>query len=186
MYNDDLSPTVMAGKNTTMTFLRNEKFLVRFETPIDPTLDAVPFYVAPHWHPTHDEIFLVIKGRMQVTVGSTTRIFAPEDGEVCVPKGTVHSIQTFKGEHLIFEERTEPMDDIKEVFFRNLPPLDGGLPTNLDEAMQIALAAYHGDARPVLPLHIFWLENVFIAILGGILAPLLGWKRKYTSVKKEN
>jgi len=65
--------------------------------------------VPPHWHDTHDEIHRVVKGRVQATLGSETRIYTPEDGEIFVPRGVVHSLKMFQGEDVIFEEKTKPM-----------------------------------------------------------------------------
>ena len=62
-----------------------------------------------HWHETHDELFRVIKGRMEVMIGSNTRIYVPEDGEIRIPKGVAHSSRCFIGEETIIEERTDPM-----------------------------------------------------------------------------
>jgi len=66
-------------------------------------------FVPPHWHETHDELFRVIKGRMEATIGSNTRIYVPEDGEILIPRRVVHSLRCFIGEEAIIEERTEPM-----------------------------------------------------------------------------
>jgi mannose-6-phosphate isomerase-like protein (cupin superfamily) len=66
-------------------------------------------FVAPHWHEKHDELFRIIKGRMEVMIGSNTRVYVPEDGEIRIPKRVVHSLRCFIGEETIFEERTEPM-----------------------------------------------------------------------------
>ena len=68
-----------------------------------------PLFVAPHWHETHDKLFRVIKGRMEATIGSNTRIYAPEDGEIRIPKRVVHGFRSFIGEETIIEERTDPM-----------------------------------------------------------------------------
>ena len=71
----------------------------------DKETPAVPL----HWHELHDELFCVLKGRIQVRIGNETRIYVPEDGEVRIPKLTLHSLKFFSGEECIFEERTEPM-----------------------------------------------------------------------------
>jgi len=75
---------------------------------LNSTADDIAFSVPPHWHDTHDEIHHVIKGRMEVTLGSETKIYTPEDGEIFIPRGVVHSIRAFK-EDAIIEERTQPM-----------------------------------------------------------------------------
>jgi mannose-6-phosphate isomerase-like protein (cupin superfamily) len=62
-----------------------------------------------HWHETHDEIFRVLKGEIEVTVGSSVKLYRPEDGEVRIPKGIPHSLKTYPGVECIVEERTDPM-----------------------------------------------------------------------------
>ena len=46
-----------------------------------------------HWHEMHDELFRVVQGRTQVRIGNETRIFVPEDGEVRIPKRTLHGLK---------------------------------------------------------------------------------------------
>jgi len=157
-----------------MSFLRNEPYLTRMHISVtDKEIPSVPL----HWHELHDELFRVLKGRIEVRIGNETRIYVPEDGEVRIPKRTLHSLKFFSGEECIFEERTEPMDEEKEMFFRNLNHMmEGKEGRNL---FQLALIFYHGDLRPAFPWHFPWLEKAFVIILGGYLAPLLGYKLKY-------
>lgn len=82
------------------------------KTHITGAPDADILEVPLHWHETHDEIFLVIKGRLQVRIGPSVRLYGPEDGEVRIPKRVEHSLKSRKGEECIFYERTEPMVDI--------------------------------------------------------------------------
>lgn len=63
----------------------------------------------PHWHETHDEFIRVIEGRMEIMLGSTVNVYTPEDGDVKIAKGVVHSLRTLKGVKCIFDERTDPM-----------------------------------------------------------------------------
>ena len=77
----------------------------------DKETPAVPL----HWHELHDELLRVLKGRIQVRIGNETRIYVPEDGEVRIPKLTLHSLKFFSGEECLFEERTEPM--VSFLFF---------------------------------------------------------------------
>ncbi|KAG5639763.1 hypothetical protein H0H81_000043 [Sphagnurus paluster] len=129
--------------------------------------DAETLYVPPHWHDTHDEILRVVKGKLEITLGSVARVYTPEDGEVLIRKGVVHSLRSLKGVACTFYERTDPMvgasysvlrqpkDDEKEIFFRNMFG-NGKLATNL---FAIALIAYQGDTIPALPGHFIWLEK---------------------------
>lgn len=175
---EQLPETITYGKGMTMTFLRNEAYMVKNVTSGDADADAL--YVPPHWHETHDEIIRVVEGKMEIMLGTSVREYTSEDGDVVIPKGVVHSLRTFKGVACTFYERTDPMDDEKEIFFRNLLE-KGGMSTNVFDAM---LIFYHGDAVPVLPGHLTWLEKFFVTLIGGYIAPLLGYKRKYESLKK--
>lgn len=71
--------------------------------------DKPPPSVPLHWHEMHDEIFRVVKGRMIVRIGNESRIYVPEDGEVRIPKGVLHSLNFFSGEECIFEDKTDPL-----------------------------------------------------------------------------
>ncbi|KAF8902603.1 hypothetical protein CPB84DRAFT_1775781 [Gymnopilus junonius] len=162
----------------TWTFLRNEPYLARVQ--VAAITDGETLYVPPHWHEMHDELFRVIKGRLAVMIGKEWRDYVPEDGEIRIPKGVVHSLRGFKGEETIFEERTEPMDPEKEIFFRNLLT-DGKVPTSFFYVMTVA---YHGDMRPALPGHIKWLERGLVTLVGYYIAPLFGYRVKYEGYKK--
>jgi mannose-6-phosphate isomerase-like protein (cupin superfamily) len=43
-----------------------------------------------HWHESYDEYIHVNKGRIRVTIGDVTRECGPEDGDLKIPKFTVH------------------------------------------------------------------------------------------------
>ncbi|KDR77298.1 hypothetical protein GALMADRAFT_139292 [Galerina marginata CBS 339.88] len=172
---DALPPTIDLGHQSTMTFLRNDPYLTRVR--VAPLTDHETLYVPPHWHETHDELFRIVKGRMRVLIGTEWKTYVPEDGEVLIPRRTVHSLQCFQGEETIFDERTEPMDPGKEIFFRNFL-VTGRVPTNF---LYVMVVSYNGDMRPSLPGGIKWLESWLVTILGGYIAPLLGYKIKYDS-----
>ncbi|KAF8800652.1 hypothetical protein BYT27DRAFT_7148536 [Phlegmacium glaucopus] len=169
------------GNGSRMTFLRNEPFLTRVH--VSATADEAALFIPPHWHELHDEIFRVLKGRLEVRIGNDTRIYVPDDGEVRIPKRVVHSLRFFPGEECIMEEKTEPMDEEKEMFFRNMMGTMGdGVPTK--DILQVALIAYHGDLRPAFPWRSPWLEKAFVSIFGGYIAPLFGYKLKYYAKAK--
>ncbi|KAH9474776.1 hypothetical protein JR316_0013241 [Psilocybe cubensis] len=174
---DALSPVLDLGHQSTMTFLRNEPYLARVH--VAAITDAETLNVLPHWHDKYDELFRVIKGRLRVRIGDVTRDYTAEDGEILIPRGTIHSLHGFKGEETIFEERTDPMDGEKELFFRNLLE-DGKTPTSL---LQVLVVGYQGDMYIPLPGHIKWLEKAFVIIFGGYIAPLFGYKNRYSSYK---
>jgi len=89
------------------------------------------------------------------------------------------------------------------MFFRNLNHMMEGKEGLERSLFQATLIFYHGDLRPALPLHFPWLEKAvsdnqlshksaehscsglqFVIILGGYLAPLLGYKLKYYAKAK--
>lgn len=61
----------------------------------------------------HDEYMRVIEGRLEVTLEGKTFVVTPSDDQVLIPKGQAHSLKSFKGERLVFEERTAPPGDYK-------------------------------------------------------------------------
>ncbi|KAF8893020.1 hypothetical protein BD779DRAFT_1508385 [Infundibulicybe gibba] len=173
-----LPDTIAVGKGISMTFLRNQPYLARVEIGGGPDDDAL--VVPLHWHETHDEYIHVLEGRLEITLGSHIKSYDHHDGPVCIRKGVVHGLRSARGVRCVFEEKTEPMDEHKEIFFRNLVR-SGKQATNVFEAMQVF---YHGDTRPAFPIHIMWLEKMFVSVVGNFLAPMLGYERKLESLKK--
>ncbi|KAG6907540.1 hypothetical protein DXG01_008576 [Tephrocybe rancida] len=145
------------AKKVQQTFLRNEPYIVL--NHFSGHADADTLYVPPHWHETHDEIIRVVKGKMEIRLGSSVREYTQEDGDVVISKGVVHSLRTFKGVECTFYERTDPMDDEKEIFFRNMLAniSSNSRGPGLLDAM---VAFYHGDAYPAFPGHVVWLEKL--------------------------
>ncbi|KIJ69416.1 hypothetical protein HYDPIDRAFT_164960 [Hydnomerulius pinastri MD-312] len=168
--------TISMGKGLSMTFLRNEPWISRVRI----TADADQLKVPPHWHETHDEIFQVVQGKMKYMIDGVTKIYTPVDGVIRVPKGVIHSLESIRGVETVFEEKTTPMDDEKELFFRNL--FAPGV--KLNNLLHIFPTFYYGDAIPSLPGGFKWLDKLFAMILGGWLCPLLGYGRTWTSLKK--
>lgn len=69
----------------------------------------------------------IIIGKAFITVHGITSIVDSNSGEICVPIGVVHewglSEENNNQEDLIIWERTEPIDEQKEIFFRNMVSL---------------------------------------------------------------
>ncbi|KAF2728576.1 hypothetical protein EJ04DRAFT_449038 [Polyplosphaeria fusca] len=87
------------------------------------------WHVGAHWHEAYDEVMRIAKGRAKIRLGNTFRVIGPEDGEIFIPKFVVHDIMRADvdakvgegdDEELWIEERGEPVDGSKEVFFRNV------------------------------------------------------------------
>ncbi|KAJ3897978.1 hypothetical protein F5879DRAFT_673014 [Lentinula edodes] len=68
------------------------------------------FRVPSHWHEDHDEIMTIYEGRLKITLGGQTKVYTPESGEVFIPRGVPHSIESFKGEACLASERTNPTE----------------------------------------------------------------------------
>ncbi|KJA17826.1 hypothetical protein HYPSUDRAFT_46012 [Hypholoma sublateritium FD-334 SS-4] len=175
-YDSALPATIPVGQGVSMTFLRDHAHLSRVHIE-KGVLEE--FQVPAHWHEEHDELFRVIEGRLEVRLGPETKFCTAADGEICIPKGIVHSLRVVMGEECIFEERTDPMDDGKELFFRNA--LAGG--KQVRHFFQAMLIMYHGDTRPALPLHSKWLEKTLVSVIGYYVAPFLGYKLAVPSLK---
>ncbi|KAG6868346.1 hypothetical protein C0993_004686 [Termitomyces sp. T159_Od127] len=84
-FSPEFPETIAFGKGGTMTFLRNKSYLVLNQF----SGEADALYVPPHWHETHDEVFRVVKGRIEVRRNANIKICTPEDGDVVIRKGVV-------------------------------------------------------------------------------------------------
>ncbi|KAF5379639.1 hypothetical protein D9757_009183 [Collybiopsis confluens] len=170
------SDTVNLARGVTLTFKPQER-IARVIGAQDDDIFLVPL----HWHENHDELITVLEGKIKVTLGQEVKICTPESGTVFIPRGTPHALESFKGIPAVVIESTNPSDfDTKELFFRNLFALPGGMDGSLIPIMQVF---YHGDGYPAFPLHWKWLEKSFVTVLGGFIAPLLGYRIKYNSMK---
>ncbi|KAK7460860.1 hypothetical protein VKT23_008791 [Stygiomarasmius scandens] len=179
MSNSSLPESVSVVKGVTMTFLRNEPYISR--VVISDAADTEQLFVPAHWHEKHDEIMRVVKGKLDIMLGSTWKTYTPEDGEVFIGRGVVHSLRSHKGVETVFQERTSPMDEEKELFFRNIFAVPGRMNAKVLPVMQVF---YHGDTVPAFPLHLPWLEKLFMTILGCYLAPWFGYRLTHDHLKK--
>ncbi|KAF8209634.1 hypothetical protein K438DRAFT_1572654 [Mycena galopus ATCC 62051] len=150
----------------TMTVLQNP-----LRTHIVITGEGDKFYVPPHWHAAHDENHVVLKGRLIITQDGVRRVIGPEDGACLTKRGVIHSLEAFPGEELVLEETTTDEEDQKIYFFRNMGVL--GMKASLLRVMQVF---YYADTYPKFPTGLRWLERGFIIVLGGWIAPMLGYK----------
>jgi hypothetical protein len=95
--------------------------------------------VTSHWHEKYIEHMRINQGYLLITVGTSTRIYGPEDGTIDILPFQIHSISQgtipaakpylaqrnglkpgWEEEDVVFEEWNTPVDGQKEVFFRNL------------------------------------------------------------------
>ncbi|KAE9406549.1 hypothetical protein BT96DRAFT_934026 [Gymnopus androsaceus JB14] len=173
----DYPDTVVVAQGVIMTF-QDQIRTVTVSGRIGESLS-----VPAHWHEKHDEVICVLEGQLSVTIGSEAKIYTPETGDAYIPKGVVHSIRSLEGIPCVYTEKTNPAHekefDAKELFFRNAFSRPRG---GLLSVMQIF---YHGDMFPVFPVvHSMWMEKAFVTLLGGYIAPCLGYRLKYTKLKK--
>ncbi|KAJ7043101.1 hypothetical protein C8F04DRAFT_1073680 [Mycena alexandri] len=156
------------GNGATLSVLQNP-----LRTHIESTGEE-PFSVPPHWHRRHDEVHVVLKGRMKITQDRVTRIITPADGPILTRAGVVHSLEGFLGEEVSVDETalsSEETTEQKILFFRNL--FAPGVLQSLLGTMQMF---YCGDLYPALPFEIKALERLFVVVVGGQIAPLFGHK----------
>ncbi|KAF5345417.1 hypothetical protein D9757_013482 [Collybiopsis confluens] len=172
---NDYSDTFELAKGVSLT-LKPQERVARAAGGEGDDILLVPM----HWHENHDEVMTVLEGKVKITLGREVKICTPESGAVFIPRGTPHAVESFKGVPAVIVETTKPSDfDTKELFFRNLLAIPGGLNGSLIPAMQVF---YHGDGYPVFPLHFKWLEKLFVITLGAFIAPLLGYRIKYATM----
>lgn len=77
-----------------------------------------------HWHELYDEYICVRKGRILVTIGDVTRECGPEDGDVKIPKFTVHE---FMRSDIDLKDEEKEAGDV-EVWERTDPGIGLHLP----------------------------------------------------------
>ncbi|KAJ7458166.1 hypothetical protein FB451DRAFT_1508537 [Mycena latifolia] len=118
------------------------------------------------WHTEHH---VVLKGRLIITQDDVTRVLTPEDGVCIAPAGVVHSIKSYLGEEGIFEEIAIP-DEARGLFFCCL-----FAPGVIKSPLRVMQVFYHGDGYE-LQFGIRRLEWLFVVVVGGLIAPLLGYK----------
>lgn len=134
----------------------------------------------------------VIEGRLEVTLEGKTFVVTPSDGQVCIPRGQAHSLKSFKGERLVFEERTAPPGDYKarsdylwatakRRLLRNTPSEADEIPRFFNDLLSQPLdenfngsfwhtmrAFYDGDTYPNLGLYFRFFD---VAVSRWLLIP---------------
>ncbi|KIK51400.1 hypothetical protein GYMLUDRAFT_50556 [Collybiopsis luxurians FD-317 M1] len=175
---DNYTETVDVSRGITITFEPQLRII-----SISGNEEDEVFHGPIHWHESHDEIITVREGKLKVTLGSVIKTYTPETGDAFIPRGVPHALESFRGVPCVFTERTNPTNfDTKEIFFRNAVALPGGFSGS--SVFQVMQVFYYGDMFPVFPIHSKWLEKAFVIVLGGYIAPLLGYRVKYETLKK--
>ncbi|KAJ7785344.1 hypothetical protein DFH07DRAFT_787545 [Mycena maculata] len=163
----DESWAVPGLKGVTLTVLQNP-----LRTCVHSTGEAA-FRIPLHWHASHDEIHVMLKGTVIITQGNVRKVLRPEDGACIRPRGVVHGLEFCAGEEAIMEETTIPVEPTEQkiIFFRNL-----FFPGMLQSFLGVMQVFYYGDAYPKLPTGFRWLEWPMVVVLGRWVAPLLGYQ----------
>ncbi|KAJ7188903.1 hypothetical protein C8R46DRAFT_32193 [Mycena filopes] len=165
------SDSWLFAPGATMSVLQNP-----LRTHVEYTGAGPPISVPAHWHRYQEEEHVVLKGRIKLTQDGVTRVVSPADGTVVTKAGVVHGFEGFAGEEVVVEEVARPGDETnaqKILFFRNLCA-----PGVMQSLFRTMLVFYHGDTYPAFPwpLNSPRLEWLFVVVVGGWVAPLLGYK----------
>ncbi|KAJ7339254.1 hypothetical protein DFH08DRAFT_812643 [Mycena albidolilacea] len=132
-------------------------------TVLQNPLRTREFYVPPHWHAVHDEIHVILKGRVIVSRNGVRHVVGPEDGACLTWRGVIHSLESCSlwrrlrrrlrmwvphtklvtRSGIYFAIQTEQ----KIYFFCNL-----GVPGILRTPLDIIQVFYYGYSYPNFPL----------------------------------
>jgi len=148
--------------------------------------------VPPHFHITHDEIFTIEQGVVEITQNGVAKKYDASSGEITIPRGTIHSIHAKApaDEPIITWERTNPGDLEKELMFRvmNSVMLDSSVYSKtgklgLIDTLQMNLTFYHCDGyMAILPTWMGAIGKKIDLVIVGVLAwvtSLAGYKPTY-------
>jgi len=117
-----------------------------------------------------------LAGQLYVTIGGVEHTLSPEDGEVKVPKGVVHSLLCPKGQYAEFQERQDTARSIikKQEFLKTLFAITESPVSPLRQMVQILTLHYDdGDAVPGgVPKFI---GNLIVWVVGGFFGNFLGF-----------
>ncbi|KAI1194333.1 hypothetical protein F5X97DRAFT_311328 [Nemania serpens] len=137
------------------------------------TTGEEPFVVPPHWHKEHAEYLTVVEGRAKIILDGKETIVNAGDPPVLVERRVVHSIETFKGERAVVQERPKPGGDYKIMFFNDM--FNDGPTPGFWHLMRVF---YDGDGYVVLPLPFRIVDEIFITVFGAIAHVFTGPRPK--------
>ncbi|KAI0102842.1 hypothetical protein GGR51DRAFT_526389 [Nemania sp. FL0031] len=158
--------TLSMGKGTQFRLIENEDVpedsIDRYVTEANCTGEEI-FDVPPHWHKRHAEQFTVIEGRIKITLNGEARIVNAGDPPLLIARRVVHSIQSFKGEKAIAQERVIPGGKYKFLFFNDF--MNEEASPGFWRTMRVF---YDGDGYIPLPLYFQFFDELFMKVFGGI------------------
>ncbi|PRP79942.1 hypothetical protein PROFUN_05918 [Planoprotostelium fungivorum] len=152
-------------------------YLVKCISPV-----GVDFDVPPHWHPNQTEFFRVFCGQVNITVDGVVTTLTPEDGELTIPAGAVHSIHIDAEVHAEFGERTD-VDPIKKMLFLRGLIRKGGQAESL--SMMQALRLFYEDEDTYPSTGSKTMDRLMVNVVGGFLGTYLGYGRIPESTEEE-
>jgi mannose-6-phosphate isomerase-like protein (cupin superfamily) len=158
--------TLDMGKGVTMDVCIDESepedSIERYFSEVKSTGEEA-LSVPPHWHKYHSEHMRIIEGRARITCNGVTVEVKAGDPDFFIPRRAVHSIEGFKGEKLVAQERPDPPGMYKAMFFNDL--LSTGEMSGFWRTMRIF---WDGDAYPAMPFYFRFLDEAFLFVFGGI------------------
>jgi quercetin dioxygenase-like cupin family protein len=163
-YRTTFNPATGEHIQYTVTGLESNGALVRYRWTSDPAGKIVE-----HTHPSCAEIFTILEGEAELTVGKERITLGPGQTAV-VPPGVVHSEANNSGAlvrgivELQPASRTAELHDALAGISSNLPHAPNGAPTN---PLQLGATfwAFRNDIRGTHPP--LWLQNIFLPLLAG-------------------
>jgi len=140
--------------------------LVSVMSPVD-----TEFVVPAHFHPLSVEFMHCVSGVLHATLDGREVTLRPEDGELRIEKGVVHSLVSPKGEHAEFQERTDQGHVKKRDFLRNLFRISDseGFATSI---RVMTLFYEDGDSFPAPGSKLA--GKIMVWIVGGFIGSYLG------------
>jgi len=163
-YRTTFNPATGEHIQYTVTGLESNGALVRYRWTSDPGGKIVE-----HTHPSCAEIFTILEGEAELTVGNERITLGPGQTAV-VPPGVVHSEANNSGTlvrgivELQPASRTAELHDALAGISSNLPHTPTGAPKN---PLQLGATfwAFRNDIRATHPP--LWLQNIFLPLLAG-------------------
>ncbi|KAI9709394.1 MAG: hypothetical protein M1828_002515 [Chrysothrix sp. TS-e1954] len=189
----DTTANPSAGRPGAVTFI-----FPREETPFATRIimhKNSKWTPGAHWHERYVEYFRVLQGRVRIITNGMPREVVESDGEQQIDKYVVHEfmradVDAESGEgddaDVVVEERVEPADGTKEVFFRNVFGVlqDSDRAFGRWTALQITLTCAHLDNFDVYlagPLQYYATHVIHaIAKVCGPMAGFQPWYNNYT------
>lgn len=117
------------------------------ETSYDGQPESWVPEIGSHWHKNHDEYMEILEGEIEFVLDGNAVLLKAGDSPLHIPKLHVHSFKFIKGIKTTFTEKTDPVGDFKEAFFKGVMGTADGKP-NLLSVMR---SFYEGDCFISLP-----------------------------------